>query len=194
MDKGGDESLLNVNANTKVQECDCDRLPDVLWNLILSHLAPKDLSSISIVDKHFYSLSNQDSLWKILCGRRWEGKQSIPCRRSNSNHAAFSWKERYAWAEFDKYRSVLSRTELCHEFHWKLIYNGKESRLGLRKFDANGTFTSPYAGVVQWTFFENKLCFMGVLFPIERNPENWGWIIGRGSPTEYHSVEQRHVG
>jgi hypothetical protein len=29
----------------------------------------------------------------------------------------------------------------------------------------------------------------GLELPVDREPSNWGWVLGRGTSTEYHSVD-----
>ena len=140
---------------------------------------------MALVNKTFHTWSNHDDFWKGHCHHRWEDKQGLsllrPCDR---------WKQRYAWAEYDKYRTTITRDEISY-YKWKLIYNGTESRMGLRQFLRDGTFHSPYAGRCEWQLFGNRMCFMGIELAVERNPSNWGWIIGRGRPTVYYSIEEK---
>ncbi len=91
-------------------------------------------------------------------------------------------------AEMDSRRKLLSREEFTH-FKWQLIYDGHPSRMGLRQFHQNGTYWSPYIGVCEWLLHGRHLMFAGMALLVERNEENWGWIIGRGERTVYYSVE-----
>ena len=159
-------------------------LPDPLWHHVLSFCAVPELCSTAVVNKNFHKWSNQDCYWKDHCLKRWNGKLGTSKIRDRFK----TWKQRYAWGEYDKYRGVIRNDEICY-YSWKLIYNGTESRMGLRKFQEDGTYHSPYAGVCEWALFQNRLCFMGIELPISRNPKTWGWIIGKGHPTEYHSIE-----
>jgi hypothetical protein len=158
-------------------------LPDAVWHDVLSFSDPSDLCGMALVNKNFHSWANQDFFWKVHCLKRWAGKQGV------SHFHFHTWKQGFAWAEYDKYRKVIRREEICH-YAWKLIYNGTESRMGLRRFQEDGTYHSPYAGVCEWTLFQNKLCFMGIALPMERNEGTWGWVIGKGHATEYQSVEE----
>ena len=161
-------------------------LPE-LWSHILSFATSTELCRMSYVNKEFKNCSSSDILWENHCEQRWKGKQNVSRFRSKTS---LSWKQRYAWAEHDRLRQIITRDEICH-FSWKLVYNGNESKLGLRKFKPDGTYDSPYAGVCEWTLFQNRIIFLGVSLPIQRDIENtWGWIIGADSSTLYYSMEQ----
>lgn len=161
-------------------------LPEI-WSHVLSFATSTELCRISSVNKEFKKCSSSDFLWEKHCEKRWKGKQNVSRFR---NKTSLSWKQRYAWAENDRLRQIISRDEICH-FSWKFIYKGQESKLGLRKFKPDGTYYSPYAGVCEWSLFQNKITFLGVSLPIQRDIEGtWGWIIGADSSTVYHSMEQ----
>ncbi len=91
-------------------------------------------------------------------------------------------------AEIDSRRTVMAREELVH-FRWNLLYEGKPSQLGLRKFNENGSYWSPYMGVCEWILHGRQLLFAGMALTVERDPRNWGWIIGKGQRTVYYSVD-----
>jgi hypothetical protein len=158
-------------------------LPDALWHHILSFSGPTDLCAMALVNYTFRSWANQDGFWKVHCQKRWEGKQGVSRFRYHR-----TWKQGYAWTEYDKHRKLIRREEICL-YAWKLTYNGAESRMGLRRFREDGTYHSPYAGVCEWGLYQNKLCFMGIALPVERDKETWGWVIGKGHNTEYRSIE-----
>lgn len=102
-----------------------------------------------------------------------------------------SWKGKYLLAEIDRKRKKMTKKELS-TFRWRLYYNGVPSRMGLRHFRSDGTYSSPYLGVCQWDLNERTctLTFADtIVLYIRRNEDNWGWIIGKGTNTEYHSVE-----
>merc|ERR1712085_17911 len=99
-----------------------------------------------------------------------------------------SWKEAYILAELDSRRRVISRAEVVH-FKWQLIYNGAPSKMGLRQFDANCNYSSPYMGMCEWQLHGNHLMFAGISLSVQRNADTWGWVIGTGERMEYHSVE-----
>mmetsp|Transcript_23991 Transcript_23991/g.47679 ORF Transcript_23991/g.47679 Transcript_23991/m.47679 type:complete len:219 (+) Transcript_23991:27-683(+) len=162
-------------------------MPDALWHVVLSFLDPLDLCSMVLLNKKFQETANRDDFWKLHCLRRWQGKQGMKSLLGGSLNC--SWKQGYAWAEYDKFRQTIRRDEIC-QYSWKLIYNGVESRMGLRRFNEDGTYNSPYAGLCEWALFNNGLCFMGVTLPVERNQETWGWVIGQGHRTEYRSIER----
>jgi hypothetical protein len=105
-------------------------------------------------------------------------------------HDPRSWKESYILAEIDSRRRYMSREELVR-FRWQLIYDGSPSKMGLRKFNEDGTYWSPYMGLCTWILHGQLLTFAGLSLPVERNASNWGWVIGRGQRTVYHSVEGR---
>ncbi|KAL9182504.1 hypothetical protein ACHAXT_013156 [Thalassiosira profunda] len=107
-------------------------------------------------------------------------------------HPPTSWKEAYIMAEMDSRRTVLTREELIH-FKWQLIYGGSPSKTGLRQFNANGTYTSPYLGTCEWILEGRHLQFSGMALLVERDAKTWGWIVGRGQRTEYYSVDPHHI-
>lgn len=90
-------------------------------------------------------------------------------------------------AEMDSRRPCMTREELIH-FKWQLIYDGSPSRMGLRQFDPNGTYWSPYMGMCQWVLSGTHLMFAGMSLFVERDVNSWGWVIGRNQRTVYHSV------
>lgn len=104
-------------------------------------------------------------------------------------HEPISWKESYIMAEIDSRRILMTTEELVH-FRWKLIYDGNPSQLGLRKFNENGTYWSPYMGICEWFLGDNRLSFAGMTLLVERDPITWGWVVGRGQRTEYFSVDE----
>ena len=172
-------------------------IPDGCWQHALSYLNPQELCRVALVNrKEFYHWSNDDMYWKEHCKRRWKGKQGTTrlfssqhtSNEHNSAITAESWKQRYAWAEYDKFRRYIYREEISY-YRWRLVYNGAESRLGLRQFLPDGTYDSPYMGRCQWLLHENRFLVMNMSLPIERDPETWGGIIGKGSNTVYYSVE-----
>lgn len=100
------------------------------------------------------------------------------------------WKTSYAYAEADSRRQIMTREEVSY-FRWQLIYNGVPSTRGLRHFQKNGVFVSPHFGETSWTLDRRNNFVMMDMPPLQvrRNSANWGWIIGPGTGTEYHSVE-----
>ncbi|KAL3764472.1 hypothetical protein ACHAW5_000136 [Stephanodiscus triporus] len=103
-------------------------------------------------------------------------------------HDPKSWKESYVMAEIDSRRVEMSTYELVR-FKWQLIYDGSPSKMGLRKFNENGTYWSPYMGVCEWLLQGRRLMFAGLSLMVERDANTWGWIIGRGERTTYYSVD-----
>mmetsp|Transcript_19979 Transcript_19979/g.28307 ORF Transcript_19979/g.28307 Transcript_19979/m.28307 type:complete len:135 (+) Transcript_19979:169-573(+) len=99
-----------------------------------------------------------------------------------------SIKQQMQYSIYDSKRHIITPYEIAY-FQWKLYYNGEPSQMGLRQFNANGTYNSPYSGLCEWTLQDNHLVFMGVVLPVVRNPHNWGWIIGSGCRTVYYSIE-----
>ena len=73
----------------------------------------------------------------------------LPALNMGSVHEPTSWKESYIMAGIDSKRTFISIREIVH-FKWKLIYDGRPSVNGLRQFNANGTYNSPYMGVCTW--------------------------------------------
>ena len=114
-----------------------------------------------------------------------------PMNMGSLMHEPISWKESYIMAEIDSQRIIMTREELVY-FRWKLIYDGTPSQLGLRKFNDNGTYWSPYMGICEWFLHLQQLSFAGMTLLVERNPSNWGWVIGRGQRTEYNSVDDEN--
>eukprot|EP00933_Yihiella_yeosuensis_P019934 TRINITY_DN16075_c0_g1_i1.p1 TRINITY_DN16075_c0_g1~~TRINITY_DN16075_c0_g1_i1.p1 ORF type:complete len:140 (-),score=17.48 TRINITY_DN16075_c0_g1_i1:372-791(-) len=101
------------------------------------------------------------------------------------------WKTSYAYAELDSRRHWITEEEVAH-FRWHLIYNGMPSSLGLRHFKRDGIFDSPHFGQTTWYLEGGGRSFVMqnvAQLQVQRNPENWGWIIGAGTGTEYHSKE-----
>lgn len=100
------------------------------------------------------------------------------------------WKVSFAFAEADSQREDITNAEVSY-FRWQLIYNGRPSTMGLRHFRADHVFVSPCFGETAWQLDGNgHFCMRG--YPplkVNRNTDNWGWVIGKGTGTEYHSVE-----
>lgn len=108
-------------------------------------------------------------------------------------HEPTSWKESYVLAEMDSGRNTMTSDELVH-FQWKLVYNGRPSQMGLRRFNEDGTYYSPYMGLCEWILAPGMdgrpyLTFAGVTLLVERDDKTWGWVIGRDQRTVYLSVE-----
>ena len=75
-------------------------------------------------------------------------------QHANPSSASFvnfasSWKEAYIMAEIDSKRTIFTPEELIY-FQWQLIYNGTPSSTGLRHFNPDGTYDSPYMGTSAW--------------------------------------------
>lgn len=99
------------------------------------------------------------------------------------------WKTSYACAELDRHREMITEYEVSY-FRWQLIYNGRPSTLGLRHFQRDGIFVSPHFGQTSWYLDQGNFIMQGVApLQVRRNPDNWGWFIGHGTNTEYHSIE-----
>uniref|UniRef100_A0A7S4KAY8 F-box domain-containing protein n=1 Tax=Odontella aurita TaxID=265563 RepID=A0A7S4KAY8_9STRA len=162
-------------------------LPSDALMHILSFLdAPGLVSAFASGDQKIGSLSERDVLWKDLRRRRWEGKHNTRVFLLDEQRSA---KESYRLAELDSRRKSIGRDEFCR-LRWMLVYNGVPSRMGLRSFGADGTYMSPYFGQpCPWEIVDNCLLFSGLRLPIERNENNWGWIVGGGSNTVYYSVD-----
>ena len=102
-------------------------------------------------------------------------------------HQPTSFKEAFILAEIDSRRVIMAKEELVH-FNWQLIYDGSPSQMGLRKFNADGTYWSPYMGMCEWALREDHIMFAGMQLSVER-ADNWGWVIGKGTRTVYHSID-----
>jgi len=126
-------------------------------------------------------------------------KSELLAQLHSSNPAVFhrqplpipgKWKTSYAFAEADSHRGKITLDEIAH-FRWHLIYNGRPSRMGLRHFQRNGVFVSPHLGQTSWRLDEQGNFVMHGVQPlaVQRNRADWGWAIGVGTNTEYHSRE-----
>ena len=109
-------------------------------------------------------------------------------------HKPKSWKEAYIMAEIDSRRVVISQEELLL-FKWQFVYDG--SMMGLRNFDRSvmhdlGICEYTSRSEAKWggVLKGQQLIFAGVTLFVERDPSCWGWIIGKGKRSEYHSLEQ----
>jgi len=101
------------------------------------------------------------------------------------------WKVSFVYSELDSLRKCISTEEVAY-FRWHLVYHGRPSQMGLRHFQKNGIFVSPHFGETRWSLAEGGTSFImhGVApLQVQRNSENWGWVIGAGTGTEYHSRE-----
>ena len=107
-------------------------------------------------------------------------------------HKIKSWKESYIMAEMDSKRPYLSKEELVY-FKWKLIYDSRPSQNGLRQFNADGTYNSPYMGLTSWELEDNEFSFAGTSLRVERDTNTWGWIIGKNERTMYRSVDENDI-
>lgn len=122
---------------------------------------------------------------------------------------ASSWKEAYIMAEIDSKRTIFTPEELIY-FQWQLIYNGTPSSTGLRHFNPDGTYDSPYMGTSGWSLdyvnvrrggggpdgeeYRARLNFstMQVSLIVERNHDTWGWMVGSDEQgITYHSVDPK---
>lgn len=112
-----------------------------------------------------------------------------PLNMCSLMHQPTSWKESYWMAELDSHRETITREELTI-FRFQLVYMGSPSKMGLRQFNRDGFYESPYMGRTEWILHGQQLLFAGMSLLIERDKGNWGWIIGRGERTEYISIEE----
>lgn len=107
-------------------------------------------------------------------------------------HNSSTWKESYIMAEIDSRRTKMTPEEFIY-FKWQLIYNGTPSSTGLRSFNADGTYESPYMGRCEWHLDEaGRLTFSGmqsVSLLAERDKDTWGWTVGKGQNIVYQSVD-----
>lgn len=113
-----------------------------------------------------------------------------PINMGSLMHQPSSWKESYFMAEMDSRRETISREELVL-FRFQLLYNGTPSKMGLRQFNRDGYYDSPYMGRSEWILHGQHLLFAGMSLLVERDEKNWGWVIGRGERTEYRTVEEK---
>ena len=106
-----------------------------------------------------------------------------------------SWKESYIMAELDSRRKTISREEILH-FKWKEIHDGRPGEMV--RFSGDGTYTSPVHGEWCWQLYRGSMYFShdfgreghnwDLRLSVERDVNNWGWIIGRGQETMYRSA------
>jgi hypothetical protein len=107
----------------------------------------------------------------VALRQQFRDEAALPALNMSAlRHAPTSWKEAYILAELDSRRRFISRDEVVH-FKWQLIYNGAPSKMGLRKFDANGNYSSPYMGMCEWQLHGNHLMFAGISLLVERNAD-----------------------
>ena len=167
-----------------------DRLDRPLLELIYSYLSPSDLCAVALVNREQLDISSADRLWEPHWHTFCQSQQKGLLYKEQLQSSSPSWKHKYARIVEDSHRTVLTREELCH-FDWQLVYNGQPSRLGLRRFHENGIYYSPYAGPVEWRLQENRLHFMNMALPIQRNlgKHTGEWILGLGYTSVYYSVE-----
>jgi hypothetical protein len=100
------------------------------------------------------------------------------------------WKTAFAYAEIDKRRQLLQLDEVSY-FRWQLVYNNAHSTTGLRHFQEGGVYASPYLGVSSWRLKGDGARFDlgGMELSVQRRNDDWGWVIGGRTMTEYLSVE-----
>ena len=141
--------------------------------------------------------------------------QHHPQQQQHANHSsassfvnfASSWKEAYIMAEIDSKRTIFTPEELIY-CQWQLVYNGTPSSTGLRHFNPDGTYESPYMGISRWSLnyvnvrgegesdekYRANLRFstMQVSLIVERNHDTWGWTVGSDEQgITYHSVDPK---
>ena len=181
---------------TKPKEVVVVQLQPDLWRHALTFLPLSDLCSVALVNRELHDWATEDRLWKDHCYQLCEGKQGTQHlltdtnNTSNAQQPPLSWKQKYLLALKDSKRQRITPQEVSY-YSWKLLYKRNGSNLGLRKFLPDGTYQSPYFGRCEWTLSKDDGCLqvMGHSLVVERDPETWGWIIGRGSSTVYHSVD-----
>ena len=125
-------------------------------------------------------------------GRQYEYALLPALNMGSLMHNSKSWKESYIMAEMDSKCPYLSKEELVY-FKWKLIYDGRPSQNGLRQFNADGTYHSPYMGVCNWSLEDDRFSFAGTSLLVERDRNTWGWIIGKNERTMYRSVDENDI-
>ena len=116
---------------------------------------------------------------------------STPAPRPSAPPPRSKWKAACAAAERDAAtRSRIARDEVSR-LRWRLVYHGAPSTYGLRHFREDGVFESPRLGTVRWDLDDAGHFVMEGqgAFPVARDPQTWGWVIGTRGQIEYHSVE-----
>ncbi|CAE7423949.1 unnamed protein product [Symbiodinium sp. CCMP2456] len=120
-----------------------------------------------------------------------ETNPHVPGAQSGMARIPSKWKRCYVYAELDSKRQHIAEAEVAH-FRWRLVYHGRPSSMGLRHFQKNGVFVSPHFGETRWSLLHGGRFFeMQGIDPLQvsRNSDNWGWVIGAETSTEYHSAE-----
>ena len=105
------------------------------------------------------------------------------------------WKESYIIAELDSRRKMISREEILH-FKWREIHNRRPGQMV--QFLEDGTYTSPVHGTCRWVLYKGAMYFgqnmerngnnWEFCLLVERDVNNWGWIMRNGLETMYRSA------
>jgi len=70
-------------------------LPDEVWMLVFQFLLPSDWCCLSLVDKRFLNLAQDDSLWETIIPPLWKDQIlsffQHPQAQRESNNSAPSW-------------------------------------------------------------------------------------------------------
>ena len=107
-------------------------LPNELWIRAFTYLDQKDLFLIANVNRNFLSLSSNDSIWKVLCYRRWaDGRRFNVSRFARRDNCDDSERElndgrvEYCASLLRQFRRSQVQNASCKGFsnivHWDLI-------------------------------------------------------------------------
>ncbi len=143
-------------------------------------------------EQHLTAICSQivcPSTGEMLSGSNLMGGVKLPLLRVLPKMLG-KWKTAFAYAEIDKRRQLLQQDEVSY-FRWQLVYNNVHSTTGLRHFQEGGVYASPYLGVTSWRLKGDGSSFDlgGMELSVQRRNDDWGWVIGGRTMTEYLSVE-----
>ncbi|CAE7343861.1 unnamed protein product [Symbiodinium natans] len=144
----------------------------------------------SLLQRRGFQIPHVTEKSDLLCALH-ETNPHVPGARRGMAMIPSKWKRCYVYAEVDSRRQHITEEEVAH-FRWQLVYHGRPSSMGLRHFQKNGVFVSPHFGETRWSLLHGGTWFMmqGIdPLKVSRNLDNWGWVIGAETSTEYHSAE-----
>lgn len=144
------------------------------------------------------SIAEVVSLTKCM-SRRDQPPMEVPAFNMRSEGYGviepISWKQSYIMAHLDSRRKTISREEILH-FKWKEIHGGRPGQMV--QFLEDGTYISSIDGECRWVLYEGSMYFGQNMerngrnwewsLLVERDRNNWGWIIGKGQETMYRSA------
>ena len=75
--------------------------------LVVSHLDVEDLPSLGLVSNHFYSLTQENVLWKSMVDRKWPGATKIAGHPATRRH--YTGLDKVKWHEYYIERTSFER-------------------------------------------------------------------------------------